>query len=72
MIRGTLDLHTVVTLLAVVIGAELWGFWGALIAVPIAGLIQYVAGRMIAPYNPRGAGHCLTDHPDVDPSVVTP
>jgi predicted PurR-regulated permease PerM len=50
VIKGTLDLHPVVTLLAVVIGAELWGFWGALIAVPIAGLMQYAAGRMLAPY----------------------
>jgi predicted PurR-regulated permease PerM len=50
VIKGTLDLHPVVTLLAVIVGAELWGFWGALIAVPIAGIIQYVASRMLAPY----------------------
>jgi predicted PurR-regulated permease PerM len=50
VIKGTLDLNPVVTLLAVIVGAELWGFWGALIAVPIAGVIQYVAGRMLAPY----------------------
>jgi len=48
--KGTLDLHPVVTLLAVVIGAELLGLWGVLLGVPIAGLIQYVAGRAVAPY----------------------
>jgi predicted PurR-regulated permease PerM len=50
VIKGTMHLHPVVTLLAVVIGAELAGFWGALIAVPVAGIIQYVAGRILAPY----------------------
>ena len=50
VIKGTLDLHPVVTLVAVVIGADLLGIWGALIAVPIAGMIQYVAGRLLNPY----------------------
>jgi len=50
VIKGTLQLQPVVTLLAVVIGAELLGVWGALIAVPVAGVIQYVARLMLAPY----------------------
>jgi predicted PurR-regulated permease PerM len=48
--KETLDLHPVVTLVAVVIGADLLGIWGALLAVPIAGVIQYLAGRVLAPY----------------------
>jgi predicted PurR-regulated permease PerM len=48
--KGTLNLHPVVTLLAVIIGAELLGFWGVILGVPIAGMIQYVAGRAVAPY----------------------
>jgi predicted PurR-regulated permease PerM len=48
--KGTLDLHPVVTLLAVIVGAEILGVWGVLLGVPIAGLIQYVAGRWLAPY----------------------
>jgi len=48
--RGTLHLHPVVTLLAVVVGAEVLGIWGVILGVPIAGIIQYAAGRAIAPY----------------------
>jgi predicted PurR-regulated permease PerM len=48
--KGTLDMHPVVTLLAVIVGAELLGIWGVLLGVPIAGIIQYVAGRAVAPY----------------------
>ena len=60
--KGTLDLHPVVTLLAVVIGAELLGLWGVLLGVPIAGLIQYVAGRAVAPYrNPVNRAPTVPD-----------
>jgi predicted PurR-regulated permease PerM len=48
--KGTLDLHPVITLLAVIVGAELLGIWGVLLGVPIAGIIQYVIGRTLAPY----------------------
>ena len=51
--KGTLNLHPVLTLLAVIVGAEVLGFWGVLLGVPIAGIIQYVAGRAIAPYRHR-------------------
>ena len=50
LFKGTLDLHPVVTLLAVVVGAELFGIWGVLLGVPIAGIAQYLIGRAIAPY----------------------
>jgi predicted PurR-regulated permease PerM len=48
--KGTLNLHPVVTLLAVIIGAEVLGVWGVLLGVPIAGIVQYVVGRWLAPY----------------------
>jgi len=59
VIKGTLDMHPVITLVAIVIGADLLGIWGALIAVPVAGLIQYVAGRLLDPYR-----HTLEAVPD--------
>jgi predicted PurR-regulated permease PerM len=48
--RGTFDLHPVVTLLAVIVGAEVLGIWGVLLGVPIAGIVQYVGGQAVAPY----------------------
>ncbi|MFN2544928.1 MAG: AI-2E family transporter [Actinomycetota bacterium] len=57
--RGTLNLHPVVTLLAVIVGAEVLGIWGVLLGVPTAGIIQYVAGRAVAPYR----------HPPVVPAA---
>ena len=48
--KGTLDLHPAVTMLAVIVGAELLGIWGVLLGVPVAGIIQYAMGRAIAPY----------------------
>jgi predicted PurR-regulated permease PerM len=50
VLKGTLNLHPVITLLAVIIGAEVLGFWGVLLGIPIAGIIQYVVGRALAPY----------------------
>jgi predicted PurR-regulated permease PerM len=48
--KGTLALHPVVTLLAVIVGAKVFGIWGVLLGVPIAGIVQYVMGRWLAPY----------------------
>ena len=39
-------LHPAASLLALITGAELFGFWGAVLAVPLAGLI-YVVGAAI-------------------------
>ena len=42
VLRETTRLHPVVVLLAVLAGAELFGVWGVLAAIPVAGLLQYV------------------------------
>ena len=42
VLKETTNLHPVVVLLAVLAGAELFGFWGVLAAIPVAGVVQYV------------------------------
>jgi predicted PurR-regulated permease PerM len=49
VLKETTDLHPVVVLLAVVIGVEVLGLWGAFLAVPVAGIIQYAIKRWLAP-----------------------
>lgn len=41
VLKGTTDLHPVVILLAVLLGADLLGFWGILAAIPVAGVINF-------------------------------
>lgn len=42
VIGRVLGLHPVVAILALIVGADLFGFWGALFAAPVAGVIQAV------------------------------
>jgi predicted PurR-regulated permease PerM len=42
VIGRVLGLHPVVAIVALIAGADLFGFWGALFAAPVAGLIQAV------------------------------
>ncbi len=46
IIRAQVGLHPVLSVVALMIGADLWGLWGALFAVPAAGIIvaAWVAG----------------------------
>ncbi len=39
IIRSQVGLHPVLSVVALMIGADLWGIWGALIAVPAAGIV---------------------------------
>jgi predicted PurR-regulated permease PerM len=41
VMKETTQLHPVVVLLAVLLGAELAGFWGILVAIPVAGVVQF-------------------------------
>jgi predicted PurR-regulated permease PerM len=61
VLKETTDLHPVVVLLAVVVGAEILGLWGVFAAIPVAGIVQYCLKRWVAPrlYGTR----------DPDPSV---
>jgi len=49
VLRETTDLHPVVILLAVVVGAELLGLWGILAAIPVAGVIGFALREWVLP-----------------------
>jgi len=49
VLKETTDLHPVVVLLAVIAGAEVAGLYGVLAAIPVAGIVQYLARRWIKP-----------------------
>ena len=66
VLRETTDLHPVVILLAVLVGAELLGFWGILAAIPVAGVIGFLLREWVVP---RLAG---TLQPDVLPTGSEP
>lgn len=60
VLKETTNLHPVVVLLAVVVGAELFGFWGILAAIPVAGIAQFGLREWVLP---RWLGTELTDEP---------
>jgi predicted PurR-regulated permease PerM len=49
VLKETTNLHPVVILLAVLVGAELMGFWGILAAIPMAGVIQFGIREWVLP-----------------------
>jgi predicted PurR-regulated permease PerM len=49
VLRETTDLHPVVILLAVLVGAELLGFWGILAAIPVAGVVSFSIREWLVP-----------------------
>ena len=49
VLKGTTDLHPVVILLAVLLGADLLGFWGILAAIPVAGVVNFALGEWVVP-----------------------
>ncbi|HYV02812.1 MAG TPA: AI-2E family transporter [Actinomycetota bacterium] len=49
VLRETTDLHPVVILLAVLVGAELLGFWGILAAIPVAGVVSFSVREWLVP-----------------------
>jgi predicted PurR-regulated permease PerM len=49
VLKETTNLHPVIVLLAVVVGAEVLGLWGVFAAIPIAGIVQYCLKRWVAP-----------------------
>ena len=44
--RRTVEVHALVTIVAVLIGAELLGVLGALVAIPVAGAVQIVGTEL--------------------------
>jgi predicted PurR-regulated permease PerM len=49
VLKETTKLHPVVVLLAVLLGADLAGFWGILAAIPVAGIVQYAIKTWVIP-----------------------
>jgi predicted PurR-regulated permease PerM len=49
ILKETTNLHPVVILLAVILGAELLGFWGILAAIPVAGVIHFFLRESVFP-----------------------
>lgn len=51
VVGGGVGLHPVIAIFALVIGAELFGIWGMLLSVPVAGSIQAVLFRVFPKLN---------------------
>ena len=49
ILKGTTNLHPVVILLAVLLGADLLGFWGILAAIPVAGVVNFLLRQWVVP-----------------------
>jgi predicted PurR-regulated permease PerM len=49
VLKETTNLHPVVILLAVLLGAELMGFWGILAAIPVAGVVHFLLRQTVLP-----------------------
>jgi predicted PurR-regulated permease PerM len=49
VLKETTNLHPAVVLLAVLLGADLLGFWGILAAIPVAGVIQFGLREWVVP-----------------------
>jgi predicted PurR-regulated permease PerM len=49
VLKETTDLHPVVVLLVVLAGADLFGFWGVLAAIPVAGVVQLALKEWVVP-----------------------
>ena len=50
VLKETTNLHPAVVLLAVLLGAELFGFWGILAAIPVAGIAQFAIREWALPW----------------------
>ena len=49
VLKGATQLHPVVVLLVVLVGADLFGFWGVLAAIPVAGIVQLALRTWVLP-----------------------
>jgi predicted PurR-regulated permease PerM len=67
VLRETTDLHPVVILLAVVVGADLLGFWGILAAIPVAGIVSFALREWVVP-RIRGGGGPIEPVPIGEPA----
>jgi len=71
ILRETTNLHPVVILLAVILGAELLGFWGILAAIPVAGVVHFFLREWVMPAV-RGTGPVEEPVPIGEPAMGIP
>lgn len=72
VLKETTDLHPVVILLAVLLGADLFGFWGILAAIPVAGIGNWALREWVLPRlapGPPTAGGAAGPSPPEDVPV---
>ncbi len=69
VLKETTNLHPVVVLLAVLLGADLAGFWGILAAIPVAGVAQFLLRQWVVPrLRAAGDGAASSSPPSASPS----
>ena len=61
-----LDIHPLLVIVAVLVGASTLGFAGAFIAVPAAAMIQVVFEEVIIPWRRRQIGEAPGLEPEID------
>ena len=66
LIGKAVGLHPVVSLLALTIGGELFGVWGAIFASPLAGLLQAFAVIFWINYRRTNSDEFPPDQPDIE------
>ena len=71
ILKETTNLHPVVILLAVVLGAELLGFWGILAAIPVAGVIHFFLRESVFP-RMLGTAPPASPPPAGEPAIGVP
>jgi predicted PurR-regulated permease PerM len=67
IVGESVGLHPVVSIVALVAGAELFGIWGALFAAPVAGVLQAVAADLYAEWKKSQPTEFAGDEPDHAP-----
>jgi predicted PurR-regulated permease PerM len=63
LLKEATQLHPVVVLLVVLVGADLFGFWGVLAAIPVAGIVQLALRTWVLPRLSGLGGHPVPASP---------
>jgi predicted PurR-regulated permease PerM len=66
----SMETHPLAAFIAVLIGAELYGWMGALVAVPVAAVVQVVVDEVIVPWRHTAAAAAQTSQPMSDAAEV--
>jgi predicted PurR-regulated permease PerM len=72
VLARAVGLHPVVSIIALLIGAELFGVWGALFAAPVAGLLQVLASTLWKEWRQEHSELFPEAPTSVDPALLGP